>query len=123
MEEFPASKVQLQRLQPYLLGSFQSEVYPDITGQFGCGQRAKLCPSVGVGGGEARIIQMVHSSYSWTSNPLGHNKLSISQPHFPSKDIKFSKSPSQQKFRLYNRYFEEQIHWVPLTHHDIADSS
>ena len=38
-------------------------------------------------GGGARIIQMAHSSYSWTSNPLGHPKLSISQPHFSSKDI------------------------------------
>ena len=40
----------------------------------------------------------------WTSNLLRHPELSISQQHFPSKDIWFfSKSPSQQKLP------EEQI--------------
>ena len=60
MEEFPASKV-TYNLQPDLLGSFPADVCPDITGQFGCGHRAKFSPSVGVcvcvwggGGGGAR---------------------------------------------------------------------
>ena len=46
MEEFPASKVHLQRynLQPDLLGSFPADVCPDITSQFGCDHRPKLIP-------------------------------------------------------------------------------
>ena len=39
-------------LEPDLLGSFPADVCPDITGQFGCGHRAKFTPSVR-GGGEA----------------------------------------------------------------------
>ena len=46
-------------LQPDLLGSFLADVCPDITGQFGCGHRAKfrplvfvvVCVCVGGGGG------------------------------------------------------------------------
>ena len=84
MEEFPASKVQLQPAATLLTRKFPiRSISRRYWPQFGCGQRAKLSPSVA----GARIIQMAHSSYSWTSNPLGHPKLSISQAHFPSKDI------------------------------------
>jgi len=38
-------------LQPDLLGSFPVDVCSDITGQFGCGLRAKYTPSVGEEGG------------------------------------------------------------------------
>ena len=46
MEQFLASKV-----QPDLLESFLADVFPDITGQFGRGQRAKFSPSVEIGCG------------------------------------------------------------------------
>ena len=43
-QEFPASKVH-HNLQRDLLASFPANESPDITGQFGCGHRAKFSPS------------------------------------------------------------------------------
>ena len=49
-----------------------------------------------------------------TPNPLQHPYLSILKHHFPSTDISFSQIPKPAKICLKNRYFEEQIHWMPL---------
>ena len=38
MEEFPASKVHIQPVQPDLPGGFPADVCPHITGQFRCGR-------------------------------------------------------------------------------------
>ena len=40
-------------------------------------------------GGDRCFCQIAHSSRFHTSNPLRHPALSISQEHFPSKDILF----------------------------------
>ena len=75
-------------LQPDLLGSFPADVSPDITAQFGCGHRAKFSPYI---------------KSNW---PLRHPKLSISQQHFPSKDILLVPSLPASKHLL-----EEPIFW------------
>ena len=49
------------------------------------------------------------------SSDLRQPELTISQQHFPSKDIFcFLQISQPAKIRLKNKYFEEQIHWVPL---------
>ena len=110
MEEFPASKV---HLQPDLLGSFPADVCPDITGQFGCGRRAKIKNSdlqwVGSGGGGGGVVEVSDS------NPLRHPRLSFYQQQFPlQRTCYFFHISQPAKMCLKNRYFEERIHWVPL---------
>ena len=86
MEEFLASKVHIQPVQPDLLGGFPADVCPHITGQFRCGR------SKGGGGG------------CW--NPLRQPKFPISEQDFPSGDILFLPNlPASKKLP------EEQIFW------------
>ena len=105
MEEFPASKV---HLQPGLLESFPADVCPDITGQFGCGLRAKFKkfrPSVGGGRGGGRFLIQILSDildYLFPSNT------------FLQRTYYFFHISQPAKMCLKNRYFEWQIHWVPL---------
>ena len=62
-------------LQPDLLGSFPADVCPKITGQFNLGL----------------IIARINTTQQvlQTTNPLRHPALSLSQQHFPCKDISF----------------------------------
>ena len=99
MEEFPASKVHLQPAT-WLTGKFPKRRMSRHQRPVGSGHGAKLSPSVGRGGEGFR--QTAHSSYlSAILSFKGH--------------IIFSKSSSPKKNCLKNRYFEEQIHWMPLT--------
>ena len=84
--------------KPDLLGSFPEDVCPDITGQLGVviGQNSAL---QWAGVGEVSDKQPIAA---------------ICQQYFKGHII-FSKSSSQKKDCLKNRYFEEQIRWVPLT--------
>ena len=50
-----------------------------------------------------------------SSNPVTHPELYFSQQSFPSKDILLVPHFPVSKIQLKNRYFEEQICWVPLT--------
>ena len=66
----------------------------NITGQFGCGLRAKFRPLVeGWGGGGEGFWHITHSSY------YRHQILFLS--HLQAS-----------KICLKNRYFEEKIHWI-----------
>ena len=58
MEEFPASKVHIQPVQPDLLGGFPADVCPHITGQFRCGH------SGGGGGVVDRILRVANGRSS-----------------------------------------------------------
>ena len=60
LEEFPASKVHMQPVQPDLLGGFPADVCPHITGQFRCGHR-------GGGGGGLLIGYCV-----WPTGEIHH---------------------------------------------------
>ena len=73
---------------------FNPSVLGEGVGRNGCGLKAKFNYSVWRGGyvSEKRQCQLF-----WTPNLLRHPELSISQQHFPWKDINFSKSSSQQK--------------------------
>ena len=129
MKRFPASK---GHLQPDLLGSFLADV----------GHRAKFSPSGGgggrglignwvwpkgyiypfsgdgVGGGERLrgFWQIAHSSYPT-------HQITSDTHNFPiSKDILFCPNLPAAKIWLKNRYFEEQIHWVPLARQDKAST-
>ena len=94
MEEFPVSKVHLQPAT-WLTGKFPRRHH----GPVGSGHRAKL--STSVEGGVFR--QIAHSSYLPAILSFkGH----IIFPNLPAKT---------EKNFLKNRYFEEQIHWAPLT--------
>ena len=66
-----------------------------ITGQFGCGHRPKFAPL------EDGVGERFHTNSKYTLSCLLPATLpfQISQP---------------AKICLKNRYFEEQIHWVPL---------
>ena len=101
--------------RPDLLGSFPANESPDITGQFGCGHRAKFSPSVG-GKGGGGISQIAHTSYSrhQRTNPLRHAELFISKQKFYLLRIYYFFQISQLASCLKNRYFKEQIHCVPL---------
>ena len=99
MEEFPGSKVHLQPAT-WLTGKFPRRRMSRHQRPVGSGHRAKLSPSVGRGGEGFR--QTAHSSY-------------LSAILFFKGHIIFSKSSSPKKNCLKNRYFEEQIHWMPLT--------
>ena len=95
MEEFPASKVHIQPVQPDLLGGFPADVCPHITGQFRCGR------SEGGGGVGVEIP-------SDNLNFLFPSKI------FPPGTYYFFQISQPAKSCLKNRYFEEQIHRVPL---------
>ena len=60
MEEFLASKVHIQPVQPDLLGGFPADVCPHITGQFRCGHS-------GAGGGGLLIGYCV-----WPTGEIHH---------------------------------------------------
>ena len=99
MEEFPASKVHLQPAT-WFTGKFPRRRMSRHQRPVGSGHRAKLSPSVGRGGEGFR--QTAHSSY-------------LSAILFFKGHVIFSKSSSPKKNCPKNRYFEEQIHWMPLT--------
>ena len=77
MEEFPASKVHIQPVQPDLLGGFPADVCPHFTGQFRCGhsggmlignwvwQTGEIHHFSGWGGEEGKrgFWQLAHGSY------------------------------------------------------------
>ena len=109
----------IYNLQFDLLGRLSADVCPDITGQFGCGHRAKFRLSVGGlegkwvwprgeihpfggGGGGKEVFHKEHIPAILDINCLTHPELSFAQQHFPSKDI-FQPA----KICLKNRYFEE----------------
>lgn len=95
-------------------------VCPHITGQLRCGFRAKFSPSLGGGkggGGATSFLTNSTQHLFYTSNPLENLELSISRQHFLSKDILLLQNLSASKNSLEepkNRYFQGQIHWVPL---------
>ena len=97
MEEFPAGKVHLQPAT-WLTGKFPRRRMSRHHRPVGSGHRAKLSPSVGRGGEGFR--QTAHSSYLSAILQRAYYFFQIFQP---------------KKNCLQNRYFEEQIHWVPLT--------
>ena len=94
MEEFRPSKMQLQPAT-WLNGKFPSRRM-SITGQFGCGHRPKFAPLVDGVGERFRT----NSKYTLSCLLPATLPFQISQP---------------AKICLKNRYFEEQIHWVPLS--------
>jgi len=83
------------------------DVCQDITGQIGCGLRAKFKTS---------DLQFGQGRVFWFKS-LRHSQLSFSQQHVPSKDVNvifFVHISQPAKICLKNRCFEKQIHWVPL---------
>ena len=69
-------------------------------------------------GGRGRDVwQITRGSYSRLQIPLRHSELSFSQQHFSFKDILLLPHVRTSKICLQNRYFEQQIHLVPLLLH------
>ena len=138
LEEFPASKV---HLQPYLLGSFQADRQTDylyfstmilkatqlmgsyvhtllVSWDVAIGQNSALHWEGGKrGGGATSFPTNSTKQLFYTSNPLEQLELLVSRKHFLSKDILLVQNLSASKNSLEepkNRYFQGQIHWVPL---------
>ena len=113
MEEFPASKVHLQPAT-WLTGKFPSRrMYPSITGQFGCGLRAQLRPSVVRGGGGlGGLWHITHRSYS--RHQVHSDTLNYLFPSntFRPRTYCFLHVSHPAKIASRTNIFEEQIHWI-----------
>ena len=131
MEEFPASKVHIQPVQPDLPGGFPADVCPHITGQFRCGRNKGgggggllignwLWPTGEIhhfswwgrgGGGEERFLaNSTWQLYSRHEIPSDNpNFLFPSKVFLPGTSYFFQIS-QPAKSCLKNRRFEEQIH-------------
>ena len=101
-------------LQPDLLGSFLADVCSNITGQSGCGHRAKFSSSVVRGGRREFLTNSRYHSYS--RYQIASDTLNCLLPSntftFLPRTYYFFSQPA--KIWLENRCFEAQIHWVPL---------
>jgi len=56
----PSQQGAPDNLQPNLLRSFPADICPEIIGQFGCGHRAKFCPSGGGGRENIYFEEQIH---------------------------------------------------------------
>ena len=138
LEEFPASKVHLQPAT-LLTGKFSSRrtnrLYfstmilkaTQLMGSYvhtllvswdvAIGQNSALHWEGGKGGGATSFPTNSTKQLFYTSNPLEHLELLVFRKHFLSKDILLVQNLSASKNSLEepkNRYFQGQIHWVPL---------
>ena len=70
----------------------------------------------GAGRGRGFWHWIAHTSYyrHYTPNPLKTPCIVYSWQHFPSKAILLSQTSQPATNWLKNRYFDEQIRWVPL---------
>ena len=114
MGEFPASKKHL-RPATWLTGKFpsrrMSRYYSPV---WVWGDRVKFSLSVRGEGGGSGCWQIPHTSYSRQQIPSDSLYWPFDSNHFPSKAISFYQISQPAKIWLQNRYFEEEIHWVPL---------
>ena len=121
MEEFPASKVHIQPVQPDLLGGFPADVCPHFTGQFRCGHSGGMLIGNwvwqtgeihhfsgwgGGGGGEERFLAIstwqLYSRHEIPSDNL--NFLFPSKIFLPGTYYFFQISQPAKRC-LKNRYF------------------
>ena len=94
--------------RPDLLESFPANESPDITGQFGCGHRAKFSPSVGGkgGGGGGNLTNSTYQLFETPKNQSAQTRWIVYFPPkiLPFKDILFfpnlpvSELPEEQIF-------------------------
>ena len=98
IDEFPASKVHLHPIGNWVWS--KGEIHPFHAER---------------GGGGLEGGRLKNSTYQlfWAQNPLRHPELSIPSTAFLLRTQLFLNS-QPANIHLKNRYFEEQIHWVPL---------